>query len=219
MYNRFMSSEELKKVMTDIYEDNYWGSDESKSGEGSTLRQTVYLQFELPLLFKRLGINSLLDIPCGDFNWMQRVLDRHQEPINYHGADLVQELVDANIAAYSKDNVSFSCLDAAADSLPRADLVFIRDLLVHLPDEMIFKVFKNVKDSGSKYVAMTHFAWYHMPNDSIQKIFRGNWRRLNMCMEPYNLPAPIDLIFEGSTEDLGKDKCIGVWRVEDLTEG
>lgn len=204
--------------MTSIYETNFWGAEESRSGKGSTNMQTVYLQFELPLLFQRLGVESILDVPCGDFNWMRRVLERHSLPISYHGADIVEELVAKNVEQYGSEGVSFSCLDAAKDELPYADLVFVRDLLVHLPDEMIFKVLANIKNSGAKYVAMTHFGWYHVPNDSIQKVFRGNWRKLNMRMEPFNLPAPIDTILEASTEDLGKDKTIGVWLVSDIPD-
>lgn len=200
--------------MTRVYSSNAWGSEESRSGEGSSRKQTMYIEFEVPALFNRLNISSVLDIPCGDFQWMSRALSRCPQ-INYHGADVVEELINLN-KQYESDRVSFSCLDITSDKLPQADLVFVRDLLVHLTDEQVFEAFDNIKSSGAKYLATTHFNWFHLPNRPLEEVKGGSWRKLNLRLGPFNLPMPIDMVSEGSSQPLGIDKTIGVWKVEDL---
>ena len=211
--------EHLQSEMSRVYVQNLWGSNESRSGRGSSPLQTMYIEQEIPILFDRLEIDSVLDIPCGDFKWMRKVLQRSNRTIDYHGADIVEKLIKLN-KSKETNNIKFSCLDITSDPLPKVDLVFSRDCFVHLSDNMILKAFKNIKESGSAYIAMTNFSWFHMPNRSLsnEEIVGGNWRKINFRLKPFYLPMPIDFISEGSTEELGKDKTIGVWRVSDLPD-
>jgi len=62
-----------KAVFTNIYNTNRWGSSESVSGLGSELKNTEVLVEFLGKLFRELGIQSVLDLPCGDFNWMKQM--------------------------------------------------------------------------------------------------------------------------------------------------
>ena len=61
-----------KETFTEIYKTNFWSSNESPSGGGSELIQTKSLINDLEKLLKDMDIKSVLDIPCGDFNWMQK---------------------------------------------------------------------------------------------------------------------------------------------------
>ncbi len=56
-----------------IYTRNAWGSKGSVSGSGSESEFTASLRVTLPDLLRELGVRSVLDAPCGDFNWMQGV--------------------------------------------------------------------------------------------------------------------------------------------------
>ena len=60
-------------VFAEIYQTNRWNDSESRSGAGSSLRETETLRAELPALLARHRIESIADIPCGDFNWMSAV--------------------------------------------------------------------------------------------------------------------------------------------------
>ena len=60
-------------IFTDIYKKNAWGGKESISGRGSDANQTQVLIQELPDFLKKFKISKLLDIPCGDFAWMEKV--------------------------------------------------------------------------------------------------------------------------------------------------
>lgn len=61
-----------KEVFTEIYNNN-WKSLESISGRGSEISHTSSLIKDLENLLNRPNISSVLDIPCGDFNWMRKV--------------------------------------------------------------------------------------------------------------------------------------------------
>ena len=56
-----------KDIFQNIYFNNRWGDSSSLSGTGSNLEQTTNIIKELPSIFKKYKINSILDIPCGDF--------------------------------------------------------------------------------------------------------------------------------------------------------
>lgn len=87
-----------QKVFSEIFQKNAWASRESVSGTGSELNRTYHLRRELPVLLSELKIRSLLDLPCGDFNWMAHV---DLGAIHYIGADIIAELIDRNRKLYA----------------------------------------------------------------------------------------------------------------------
>lgn len=190
----------LKETFTDIFQSNSWKSNESVSGAGSELKATSELRKQLSYFFSDFSIKSILDIPCGDFNWMKEVDLRN---IEYYGADIVEELITANKAKYPL--VDFQVLDLTTDPLPKVDLIFVRDCLGHLSDENIFKALENIQKSGSKYLAVTSFT-SHSYNRNIPN---GSWKPINLFLSPYFL-RPIYLINEDCQEGYPyyNDKCI-----------
>ena len=105
---------EVKKIFTEIYEKNLWTSQESNSGAGSELKNTEVIRREIPEVIKKFGIKSILDIPCGDFNWMKSV---DLSEVSYMGADIVESLVEINNKKF--DGVNFQVLDIIQDELPK----------------------------------------------------------------------------------------------------
>ena len=83
---------DTKDRFTRIYEQNRWNDGESRSGIGSTVDGTAKLREELPRLVQSLGATSLLDAPCGDFNWMREV--EWPAGFEYIGADIVTALIE-----------------------------------------------------------------------------------------------------------------------------
>jgi hypothetical protein len=68
---RFFSDPTNEEIFNWIYETDKWGSAESVSGTGSTLDQTRLMSQKIPGLLEQLKVRTLLDIPCGDLNWLQ----------------------------------------------------------------------------------------------------------------------------------------------------
>lgn len=195
----------LEKAFSDIYLNNLWEDTESVSGLGSTLARTDTIRNELPSLLESVGAKSLLDAPCGDFNWMRRVDLRGVE---YTGADVVRELVIRNRQLYGGKGRNFVVLDITRDELPKTDVILCRDCLIHLSFEHARAAIANFRRSGSTFLLATTHAAVEKNTD----IKSGEWRSVNLLLPPYNFPEPFYLIVENP--DTGKG--LGMWRVEDL---
>ncbi len=199
------------EIFTGIFKENIWKNEESVSGLGSSLEQTGEIIKLLPVVLTKYNIKSILDIPCGDFNWMQQI---NLDGIFYTGADIVKELIDANNQKYAADYRRFLPLNLIEDEFEEYDLVFCRDCLVHLSFEDIFSSLKNIKRSSSKYFITTTFTG----QKENKNIHTGGWRPLNFQKAPFNFPEPLYLLNEKCTEADGMftDKSLGLWKVEDI---
>lgn len=203
----------IEQVFSTIYKENHWGDKESKSGTGSNLKNSQNVVQIFNRIAAQFPVTSVLDVPCGDYYWMKNV---DKKTIRYTGADIVQELVDANTRAYGSANVSFQKINLTNDRLPNFDLIFCRDCLVHFSYDDIRRALNSVTVSGSKYFATTTF-----PNHRNYDIITGDWRPLNLQAEPFNFPEPLFLENEDCKEDeMGKykDKSLAVWSVADLVQ-
>jgi len=191
----------MKEIFTQIYKHNMWGSTESVSGPGSSVHESQQLINKLPLLFELLDIQSILDAPCGDFNWMKNV------PLagrTYTGIDIVSDLIQQNNLSHKNESIEFMEKDIIKDPLPQVDLIICRDALVHFPLVQIFQSLQNFSKSGSKYLLTTHFPDIQSNED----IPMGSWRPLNFCKAPFHFPDPILLIKETTTV-----KTMALWKL------
>lgn len=202
-----------ENVFTKIYKTNAWSGIDSISGRGSEVDQTSEIIRILPTLLKEYEISTLLDIPCGDFNWMKNV---NLNGITYIGADIVSDLINKNSETFQTKDISFIKLNLIADKLPTGDMILCRDCLVHLSFSEIQSALDNICNSGSKYLLTTTFTREEKNRD----ITTGQWRPLNLEIFPFFLPKPLTTINEGCTEASGKfaDKSLGLWRTMDIRE-
>lgn len=193
-----------------IYEINLWQA-ESVSGSGSDQVQTSRIQDILPKLITELNIKILLDLPCGDFNWMKIL---NLDLSKYIGADIVDSLIETNNQKFSGPAREFVVLNIIDDHLPEADLILCRDCLVHFSFANIFKTISNLKKSRIKYLLTTSFPEHPDNYD----IVTGDWRPLNLCSDPFNFPPPVMLINEHCTENEGRysDKSLALWLIKDI---
>ena len=215
-YYRFKTPKSVRYKFTDIYKRNIWNSQESRSGVGSTFEQTAIIRIEISRLVRELNVKSFLDAPCGDFNWMKGVsLDIER----YIGVDIVEDLIKANKQRYGDARRHFLCLDLIRDELPQAEIILCRDCLVHLKVDQALDAVRNFKRTGAKYLLTTTFSARSVNEEGNHKDNEFFWRPLNLQLPPFNFPKPIKLIKEGCTEcnNLFEDKCLGLWRMDDLS--
>lgn len=205
-------------IFTSIYKTNHWSSSESRSGTGSTISNTIDIRRELPVIFKKYEIKSLLDIACGDFNWMKKVTNSLE---NYKGVDIVKDEIDLNIKKYSNDKINFECYNITNGFKFNGndfDAVLIRDALVHFPNKYIDKFLSEIKNSGIKYLITTNFT--EIDENYFLEVF-GQWRPLNLTIEPFNLSPFIDTINESTAQHVFKgkgykDKNLSIWKIKDM---
>ncbi len=209
--DRKLASMDAEHVFTEIFRKNKWRGHGSVSGRGSDFDHTGVVIVVLPGLFREYGISRVLDIPCGDFHWMQNV---DLSGIDYTGADIVRDLIVENNRRFQRNDVRFLHLNLIDDALPRSDLVFCRDCLVHLSFSDILKALNNICDSGARYLLTTTFVDRAHNSD----IKTGRWRELNLELPPFGFPKPVALINEQCREGDGlyRDKSLGLWLVDDI---
>ena len=108
------------------------------------------------MLVTQFSIRTMLDIPCGDGHWMSQV---GLELEHYIGGDIVEDLVSESRARWrpSTGISEFVRLDLIHDLLPKVDLVFCRDCLVHLSFADALQALEKIQTSGSRYLLTTTF--------------------------------------------------------------
>lgn len=196
----------MRAAFTRHYRSRGWLEPETVSGRGSTMLRTAAIRRELPGLFRELGVRTVLDAGCGDFHWfgsMEVELD------SYVGVEVVEELAAIDQQRYGNDRRRFVSLDLTRDDLPRVDLIFCRDCLVHLKNRQVSAALSNFRRSGSRYLLATTFTGEHA-NDEISL---GGWRPLNLEPAPFALGPPLRVLRErDSVEDSSYlDKSLGLW--------
>lgn len=195
-----------RRIFTGIWQDNFWGNAESRSGSGSTLAATAPLRDWLPRTLDFLGVRILGDAGCGDLNWMKELTGTLRF---YFGFDIVPELVDDLRTRFQdrRPNCFFSEADVVTVPLPECDAILCRDCLTHLTPDGALMALKGFRRSGSRFlIATTHAVGRNV------WVNNGGWYPMDLTVAPFNLPPPRIFLMEGKT------KALGVWPMDELPE-
>ncbi|MFZ2150426.1 MAG: class I SAM-dependent methyltransferase [Candidatus Absconditicoccaceae bacterium] len=179
-------NKDISNVFTKIHQTNFWSSNESVSGLGSEKIATRHTRKEILNIIKKYKIANLLDIPCGDCNW----IEPENLGIDYIGADIVKEVIKSNKGKFD-GKIDFRVLDLTVDNLPKADLILCRECLQHLSMDNIKKSLKNIKKSGAHYLLVTS----HKDGKNIN-INNGNFFTIDLEKAPFLFGTPIEEIEE-----------------------
>ena len=195
-----------------IHDTNLWGAEASTSGLGSEMDATAVLRAELPLLFERLAVTSLLDAPCGDVGWISHA----DLGVRYVGVDIVPALIERLQARAAAGEIKreYQLADITGDPLPRCDAILCRDALVHLSFANIERAAANFRCSGATWLIATTFPEWQTNTDCDD----GDWRALNFERAPFCWGSPVELLNENCLEAGGgwRDKSLGVWRLAEI---
>ena len=188
------------------------------SGNGSLPEQTAELIKNIPHIIKCYNITTLLDVPCGDFEYMKYIYSKIP---NYIGGDISENVINRNRSIYP--DIDFRIINLKDDPLPQCDCILIRDLFVHLTYKEIKQCVQNIKKHNIKYILTTTFTLTGIirePNRtdiviSPEYVF---WQPINLQLAPLNFPKPLYLLNEKCTEAHNnfKDKSLGLWLVSSI---
>jgi SAM-dependent methyltransferase len=178
-----------------------FGTIETANGPGATLAQTETLRDILPELFMRYDIRTVLDVGCGDWNWMSHVsLDLDA----YTGWDVEPSQIDTNQRTFDRSfPLTFACVNLmTVDELPKVDLILARHVLIHFPNDEIVTILDKMRASGARYLLASH--WPGERNQDYEPeglAWRGYMERaLNMEAAPFNLPPRVEAIHEPAAD-------------------
>lgn len=203
-YTGHLNISRLDQVFSDIYESRAWvehDGQESLSGAGSTAAAARSITAALSSFLKDRGCKRLVDIGCGDFNWMQNVAGDFE----YLGIDIVPSLIASNNAAYGNDKRRFVCMDATKHPIePWGDVLICREVLFHLSLNNAKALLYHIKSAGFRDVLLTtdNSMWF---NSDIRD---GDFRRINLMRSPFSLPPP-RMVFK---DDMVSDgRVLALW--------
>lgn len=204
--NRFRS---VKSIFHSLYQYRSEHKSETVSGPGSTISETYETINIIRTVIQQYTIKTLLDIPCGDFNWMKTV---DLSGVTYEGADIIDDLIRINRERYEQPGICFYHADLLTSALAKADLIFCRDCLVHFSDKHVKMAIQNIKRSRSTYLLTTTF-----PHAENSAIVTGSWRAINLQAAPFYFPGPVAIFNESSKNDPATvSKSLGLWKIADL---
>ncbi|CAH1785231.1 unnamed protein product [Owenia fusiformis] len=181
-----------------IFKKHKWGkgdgtSDLQVSGEGSNLKfaqeamavlHSVVDEYKILKGVKRV---RLLDIPCGDMQWMSRFLATRGD-IDYFGMDIVPQLIELHEKKFKDKPWTFKQHDIAKTALVESyDIIHCRMMLQHLSASETLKVLENFSRSKSGYLVTTTF----LTTPFNKKIDAGSFLLLNLEIPPISLPPPL----------------------------
>jgi SAM-dependent methyltransferase len=202
-YTKHTRERDINGVFSQIYANGVWvmrDGQESLSGVGSVQAATGEMAAELAAFLREVGCARLVDIGCGDFNWMRTVAGNFE----YLGIDVVPRVIEANTARYADLRRRFICLDATSSPIESGDVALCREVLFHLSFRDGNKLIRNIKAAGFRHVLFTtdNSVWFN------SDIRNGDFRRINLTRSPYGLPVPERQLKD---DKVSTGRVLGVW--------
>jgi SAM-dependent methyltransferase len=170
-------------------------SRESLSGPGSYIANTREVVAFVGDVVRRHSITSVLDLGCGDWNWMRKV---DFSGATYIGWDCDQQMIAENNRRYGSDSVSFEVSDIASREYPQVDLIICRDVLFHMPHDVSMRVLRKAKNS-SRYFMSTTFDRTEVNAEPGKYVDIEGWGfyRINLAKPPFSLAElEVSSVFE-----------------------
>ncbi len=202
-YTKHTRERDMAGIFSQIYAHGAWvmrENQDSLSGVGSTGVATRELSTQLADFLREVGCRRLVDIGCGDFNWMHTVAG----DFDYLGMDVVPQVIEQNAARYGNERRRFVCGDAVAGPIETGDVAICREVLFHLSFRDGAKLLRNVRAAGFKYILCTtdNAMWF---NSDIRS---GDFRRINLRKSPYSMPTPSR---ELADDKVSKGRALAIW--------
>ena len=164
--------------------EQFEGHVETVNGPGSTYLATQEIRAAMPYIIDKYDIRSILDAPCGEWNWMQHV---NLTGITYIGWDVDPVSIKRNRAKWPQHTWEHINLLNTTWSLPNVDLILCRDFFLHLPNRYINVVLRKFRNSGSDYLLTTN--WPGADNKRVCDLEGGEDDRPGYYCQPVDLDA------------------------------
>lgn len=163
------------------------GTTETCCGPGSTLEYTTELRKLLPQLLRKHKIHTLNDAGAGDLNWISQT----DLPCVYRAFDL-----------FPHEGVTV--LDITCHTMPKADCILCRDVLIHLPQDLIQSALAHFWECAPLLLATGYDKPQHERFDHKYEYFSV---KVDLSLPPFGLGEPIEKLSDG------EGRWLGLWRL------
>lgn len=196
-----------------IYRDEEWGV-EARSGLGSKEDTTREIRPIIEQFLQEKGIESVVDAGCGHWpSGYQRFMQ--WRGVHYVGVDVVPFVVEentqffsdpANLQRYGLASAQCFCGDVSSE-LPSADLLIVKDVLMHLPSAAIQKFINNNLSPRYRYVLLVQ---NEVPHNfrAMMDIEPGQLLPFNIADPPFVGATEFETIFRWKSDE---PKSVQLW--------
>ena len=178
----------LTQTFNRIYTEGVWGRDvagKGTSGTGSTPEITREYRAYLQDFIRKNRVTSVVDAGSGDWSFSSTI---DWAGASYLGVDIASDVIEAVREKHEKRNVKFRVGDITGE-LPAADLLISKDVLQHLPNELVHKFIRNNLRKGK-------YKWALLTNDrgsgNLDTI-PGGYRAIDLAAPPFDVRGLVDL--------------------------
>jgi hypothetical protein len=143
-----------------VYSDGMWGRSENpdhpfNSGTGSRDPEIVsaYVSAVIEWIDSFTDKPDVADVGCGDFRVGSQI---RPSCGRYSAYDCVPGIIASNRSRWASLDVDFCVLDVSSESPATADIIFVRQVLQHLPNDLITRALSRLKTACTWLVVTEH---------------------------------------------------------------
>lgn len=189
----------LQKLFSILYSPDQ--TENAESG-ASSIEGTANLRHQIHNLLSQYNIKSVFDAGCNDCGWMTAFINTAQ--IAYHGGDISMAMV-AHVWR-KKPELDVHLHDATTDAFPSVDLLFVRDVAIHLNNSDKRKLWNNWLASPIPWILITHNQ-ETLTNQDFEYSNEFPFASVNWHLDPWNFPTPVDQVWEYEAGG----RCMALW--------
>ena len=176
-----MEQSSLRSAFQTIYQKEAWGRG---SGLGSSPANTIEYRAFVERFIEANHIRNITDLGCGDWQF-SHLIDWSQ--VDYLGLDVVPEIIAQNRSRFALPNLRFKELTAIND-LPGGDLLLSKEVLQHLPNQMIAEYLAAIRQKY-RFALLTNSV---EPKGRVNiDIAAGEYRPLRLWDAPFNAAGAV----------------------------
>ncbi|KAJ5701292.1 hypothetical protein N7488_008840 [Penicillium malachiteum] len=196
---------------TGIFE---WGwpdqANDTVCGWGSSEQHTREVRSKLTKVLGDYHVRTVNDAGCGDLAWISMI---DIGDVDYVGYDLYERTTWPELR---KRGVKLNVLDITTQDTRPTDLLICRDVMIHLPNDLVLDTLKRFRRSALLLLA-TSYTSDQNPHggefSNLKRMDRPSLRhkKLDLTLPPFNLGQPLIRIREDFP-----GKYLGLWNLSQL---
>ena len=176
------------KVFARIYDQGGWGG--LGSGPGSSARYNRPFLGLLSEFILQAKIRSIVDYGCGDWS----MFSKYQfEGADYLGIDIVESVIENNRNRYSRPGVEFRLACSLAKENCSADLLLMKDVMLHLPNNRCAEFFDYARNRFRFGLFVNDMKSHEA--EANQDIEVGGYRPVDITKPPFEMSARTLLVY------------------------
>jgi len=153
----------------------------------------------------------LLDVPCGDLQWMSRFLQTRSD-VDYTGVDIVSSVIERHRSTFADRGWKFLNFDIVSESINVADydLIMTRMMMQHLVHTDVIRIlhkFSNVTTLQRPVFLLASTFSSTDINRILDLHSSIRYEPLNLEIAPFRLEPPLCLSGDGPSH------FMGLWRL------